>query len=211
MKVPGTTSNKRQELGARSREAILDAASRLMAARGYDGASISRIAEESGLPAASIYWHFGSKAGVLEAVMERGARRFFDRIEDLEVPEEGTARDILRAQLGQAAAAIRADPDFLRLFILLLLSHGVDATVREVRAEGRRRMHDQLELAFACHGTDAAAAVAEQLADVGVAMFDGAFLAVQNNPQLDYEPLLLEMADALALLGSTLADATERA
>lgn len=48
-------------------------ASRLMATRGYDGTSISALAKSSGLPASSIYWHFGSKEGVLKAVMERGA------------------------------------------------------------------------------------------------------------------------------------------
>lgn len=201
--MPGPTTNKRHALGARSRESILDAATRLMAVRGYDGASISQIAKESGLPPASIYWHFHSKAGVLEAVMERGARRFFDRVTDLDVPDRGAPRDILRAQLRQAASAIRADPDFLRLFILLLLSRGVDANIRAVRAEGRRRMREQLEVAFAGSGPGAAAVIAERLADVAVAMFDGAFLAVQNDPQLDYEPLLLEMADALALLGAS--------
>ena len=43
-----------------------------------------------------------------------------------------------------------------------------------------------------------AEAVADELADVGLAMFDGAFLAVQNDEGLDYEPMLMDMADALA-------------
>ena len=68
--------------------------------------------------------------------------------------------------------------DFLRLFILLLLSQGIDRSVHRVRAEGRRRMRDQIEDAFAGSAPDAAAAIADRLADVGVAMFDGAFLAV---------------------------------
>jgi len=54
--------NKRQELGARSRTAILDAALQLMSETGYDGTSVAKIAQKSGLPASSIYWHFGSKA-----------------------------------------------------------------------------------------------------------------------------------------------------
>ena len=52
-----------------------------MAARGYSGTSVSDIARESGLPASSIYWHFASKTGVLTAVMERGAARFFGDLE----------------------------------------------------------------------------------------------------------------------------------
>src|SRR5436190_1998682 len=56
---------RRQEQGEQSREVILEAAARLMAANGFDGASISSISKESGLPASSIYWHFTSKEGVL--------------------------------------------------------------------------------------------------------------------------------------------------
>jgi AcrR family transcriptional regulator len=192
---------KRQELGERSRQEILDAASRLMAAHGYDGASISRIAKESGLPASSIYWHFTSKAGVLEAVMERGAERFFTGIDDVAVPAKATPREVLRAQLRVAAASIGRDPDFLRLFILLLLAGGNDDTIVRVRRKGRGRLHDQIRDAYASHGEATATLVADRLVDFAVGVFDGAFLAVQNDPTLEYEPLLVLMADAIAALG----------
>ena len=67
------TPNRR---GARSREAVLDAAERLIAAHGYDAATVAALVKEAGLPASSIYHYFGSKEGVLVAVMERGAERF---------------------------------------------------------------------------------------------------------------------------------------
>jgi AcrR family transcriptional regulator len=196
---------KRQELGERSRQEILDAASRLMAAHGYDGASISRIAKESGLPASSIYWHFTSKAGVLEAVMERGAERFFAGIDDVVVPEGATPRDALRAQLRVAAGSIARDPDFLRLFILLLLAGGTHDTIARVRRKGRERLHDQIRKAYASHGEATATLVADRLVDFAVGVFDGAFLAVQNDPTLEYEPLLVLMADAIAALGDEIA------
>jgi AcrR family transcriptional regulator len=196
---------KRQELGERSRQEILDAASRLMAAHGYDGASISRIAKESGLPASSIYWHFTSKAGVLEAVMERGAERFFAVVEVIDMPDAATPRDVLRAQLRLAAEGIRRDSDFLRLFILLLLAGGTDETILRVRRKGRERLHDQIRNAYASHGDATAGLVADRLADFAVGVFDGAFLAVQNDPSLEYEPLLVLMADAIAALGDEIA------
>jgi AcrR family transcriptional regulator len=200
---------KRQELGERSREEILDAASRLMAARGYDGASISQIARESGLPASSIYWHFTSKAGVLEAVMERGAERFFAAVEVIDVPVDADARGVLRAQLRLAAAAIRRDADFLRLFILLLLAGGPDDTIVRVRRKGRERLHDQIRNAYASRGPAISMLVADRLVDFAVGAFDGAFLAVQNDPSLDYEPLLMLMADAIAALGDEIAGTAE--
>ncbi len=196
---------RRQEQGEQSRAEILDAAARIMAAKGFDGASISSISKESGLPASSIYWHFSSKEGVLAAVMERGAQRFFEELDAGDVPRNASPAEHLRAQFRAAAGAIRRDPGFLRLFILLLLSGRNDQTVRRVRQAGRERVHRSLLRAFDERGAIIAEAVADELADVGLAMFDGAFLAVQNDQGLDYEPLLMDMADALAALGETAA------
>jgi AcrR family transcriptional regulator len=191
---------RRQEQGEKSREVILDAASRLMAANGFDGASIASIAQESGLPASSIYWHFSSKEGVLAAVMERGAERFFDSLGPLDADEQTSPAETLRTLYRRASAAIRGDPGFLRLFILLLLSGHGDETVHRVRRAARERVRDALRSAYRGEGEDVATAVADGLADIGLAMFDGAFLAVQNDSGLDYEELLVSMADALTAL-----------
>jgi len=201
--VSGRTAGRtrRQEQGAASRQEILDAAARLMAANGFDGASISSISKESGLPASSIYWHFSSKEGVLAAVMERGAQRFFAAVETVEVPPGASAAEHLRMELRAAATAIDRDPGFLRLFMLLLLSGRRDETLVRVRAQGRARLHQRLCAAYRHAGEDVALEIADELADVALAMFDGCFLAVQNDDELDYEPLLMAMADALAALG----------
>ena len=71
---------RKQAQGDNSRGLILDTTERLMGTRGYAATSISDICKACGLPASSIYWHFGSKDGVLAAVMERGAARFFAAI-----------------------------------------------------------------------------------------------------------------------------------
>jgi AcrR family transcriptional regulator len=196
---------RRQEQGDQSREVILDAAARLMAANGFDGASISSIAKESGLPASSIYWHFSSKDGVLAAVMERGAVRFFDSLGAVDADDEATPRDTLRAVYRRASTAIRRDPGFLRLFMLLLLSGHDDETVHRVRRAARERVRDALRHAYRAEGPAVAEAVADELADLGLAMFDGAFLAVQNDGTLDYEQLLVSLADALTALADAVA------
>ena len=114
-----------------------------MAARGYSGTEHLGHARESGLPASSIYWHFTSETGVLTAVMERGAARFFGDLETVEAPAGDSPRDVIGAELARAGQWIDAHPEFLRLFILLLLSGEGDLdVVRRVREDGRRRMHD---------------------------------------------------------------------
>ena len=53
-----------------SREAILDAARGLFAARGYDGASIRAIAAQAGVDPGLVMHFFGTKEGVFVAAME---------------------------------------------------------------------------------------------------------------------------------------------
>jgi AcrR family transcriptional regulator len=52
------------------RERILSAALEVFAERGYDAASISAIGERAGFVKSVMYHHFGSKAGLYEAIME---------------------------------------------------------------------------------------------------------------------------------------------
>src|SRR5512132_4102655 len=68
------TPNRR---GLKSRELVLDAAERVMAEHGFEAATLARVVEESGVPMSSVYHYYGSKDGILLAVMERGAERFF--------------------------------------------------------------------------------------------------------------------------------------
>src|SRR5215471_873033 len=78
--------SRREELGVESRRKIVEAAGALMAGRGFAGTSIAAVSQRSGLPSGSIYWHFESKEALLGAVMEDGARRWFDalpRVDDL--------------------------------------------------------------------------------------------------------------------------------
>src|SRR6187397_356879 len=114
---------KKQQQGEQSRELILDATERLMATRGYAATSISDIRSACGLPPSSIYWHFGSKEGVLAAVMQRGADRFFAAI-----PQS----DDVEAQLAVLSNLQSQHPDFLRLFYMLSLERNNDPAVASV-------------------------------------------------------------------------------
>lgn len=57
------------------REAILDAAQTLFAQRGVDGAPIEAIAAQSGVSKVTVYAHFGDKAKIFEAIVERETDR----------------------------------------------------------------------------------------------------------------------------------------
>src|SRR5262249_3799807 len=87
--------SRREELGVESRRRIVQAAAVLMAERGFAGTSSGGVSRRWGLPSGSIYWHFESKEALLGAVMEEGARRWFDalpRVDDLPTdPAQRTA------------------------------------------------------------------------------------------------------------------------
>jgi hypothetical protein len=75
--------------------------------------------------------------------------------------------------------------------------------VQRVRAQGRDSVRRQIEIAFSTGQTAVQAArIAEQLADYAIALIEGAFLAKEANPSLPFEDLMLQLADALALLGA---------
>ena len=53
-----------------ARAALLDAAARVFAARGYAGTSVDAVAAEAGYSKGALYWHFASKADLFFALME---------------------------------------------------------------------------------------------------------------------------------------------
>lgn len=170
---------KRQRQGEDSRELILDATERLMSTQGYAATSISHIRRETGLPASSIYWHFGSKEGVLAAVMERGAERYFAQL-------PRSSPDI-ETQRAAAAKLMVANPDFFRLVYMLSLERSDDPAV----GDAIRRVRDTAIAGFADVirpllpddlAPDRAEHIVAELAAVATAMSDGIFFADHLEP-----------------------------
>lgn len=61
-----------EQMREESRQKILATAQRLFAERGYDGCSVSEIAQEAGMSQGNIYWYFQSKSELLAAVLAEG-------------------------------------------------------------------------------------------------------------------------------------------
>ncbi|WP_346042248.1 helix-turn-helix domain-containing protein [Actinomadura chokoriensis] len=200
--------------GRRSREEILDVASRVMAERGYAATSLSVLSRETGLPKSAVYHHFQSKAGLLSAVMARGAYEFFAAMRDAQAggPEGGTPRERLTWFLLRTGEVFAARPDFLRLHLILIMSAEaaeaeVDAIIEQVRHDGRVHMNEMIAASFAAEGAEIAQAVADELEYFGIAGFDGAFVATQADPARDLAPQMTLLAEAMAALGEARAAA----
>ena len=63
------------EIGVGTRDAIIGAARTRLLADGHAGLSTRKVAETAGVPVSQLHYHFGSKQGLLLAVLEEENRR----------------------------------------------------------------------------------------------------------------------------------------
>lgn len=61
-----------------NRENILSCALKLFSSRGYDSVSVQEIVESAGITKPTLYYYFGSKEGLLEALIETNFNRLYD-------------------------------------------------------------------------------------------------------------------------------------
>jgi len=190
------TPNRR---GVKSRELVLDAAERVMAEDGFEAATLARVVEEAGVPMSSVYHYYGSKDGILLAVMERGAERFFADLPDLD-RRVGRPAEHLSAVVSTAVQTLERHPNFLRLLVVFAVqppragNGEVSAVVGRVREMALKRLRKQIAIAF---DDDPRSLSTDQLARFALAAFDGAFVASQTDHAVTLKRLLEPLAAAL--------------
>jgi AcrR family transcriptional regulator len=192
----GVTPNRR---GLKSRELVLDAAERLMAEQGFEAATLARVVAESGVPMSSVYHYYGSKDGIVLAVMQRGAERFFADLPWWDRRSGRPAQHLARV-ISTGVETLERHPDFLRLLIVFALQPpaaaggGVAEVVSRIRDAALDRLRTQIAIAF---GDDPGDPATDQLARFALAAFDGAFVAAQADPTVTLERLLEPLPPAL--------------
>ena len=197
--------------GIKSREAVLDAAERVMAEHGYEAATATQIVKECGIPVSSVYHYFGNKQGILLAVMERGARRFFDSIPDIDpnqIDVSADPRRTLELLVAGLTAALKAHPDFLRLVVVMATqpapaeeAAAAQDVVGRVREEALVRLRRLLAATF---GVKTNSRVADRLARFALAVIDGSFVATQAD-DIRLDRLLEHLPAALVAIHVELA------
>ncbi len=80
------------EQDARTRSRIIRAGVKVFDQKGYDAASVREIVEIAGVTKPALYYHFGSKEGLLKAILTEGAREFEQTMMPA-VSRPGTARE----------------------------------------------------------------------------------------------------------------------
>src|ERR1700742_3453915 len=78
---PGASRCPSPSKGDRTRRRLLDAAAAEVARHGRAGASLTAIAAAAGLKLGSIYFHFGSRDQLIDAMLEEGVRESLARLD----------------------------------------------------------------------------------------------------------------------------------
>jgi TetR/AcrR family acrAB operon transcriptional repressor len=111
--------SKKAEQSARSRRLLIEAASRLFAEKGFGDTSVQAIAEAAGISRGSIGWHFGSKEGLLFAVVDAAFAEWESEVL-VRLLGEGRGPASLRQVVEAHLAFVRGSPEIVRLFFVLL-------------------------------------------------------------------------------------------
>lgn len=159
---------------------------------------MAAISEASGLPIASIYWHFTNKDQLFEAVIDRS----FDtwRATTDWTPEPGAdTTDALSVMLARNAAAFASNLDFLRLGLMLTLERRPEEPAARTRfLVVRRQTEADIAAGYAGYfGPALRADDAERLARFTLACGDGLFIALQADPAAEFVHMFEDMAVAL--------------
>jgi AcrR family transcriptional regulator len=100
--------------GRDTRERVLDAAERLFATRGIDAVSVRDITDAAPANLAAVNYHFGSKHGLIVAIVQRRADQLGQRrselLEELEGAGTVDLRSVIRAMVLPTAELVAADP-----------------------------------------------------------------------------------------------------
>jgi len=116
--APVETAGARAVRKARTREAILEAAGRAFAARGFEGASLRAIAADADVGQPLLVYHFGSKEGVWRAAVDRLFGRVFRAVDTALAEKSHEAGDErLRVLLRSFIGVIAKEPAWLQILL----------------------------------------------------------------------------------------------
>ena len=113
-----------------TKAALLEAAARVFARRGYDGASISEITSEAGLTSGAVYARYASKAELFNATLEAYAERDLDQLLGSGGP------DLVEALTAVGATIDRREPTEASLLISAIVAARNDPEVARLLIDG---------------------------------------------------------------------------
>lgn len=120
-----TQRTRTNDRGESSRLALLEATLRLAGERGYVGTTMAQITRATGLPASSVYWHFGNKDQLIADAVGHGFEVWRADATPWETMDASVPRvERLRAELSTIVLSSNDRLDYWRMGLLLGLETG---------------------------------------------------------------------------------------
>ena len=138
-----------------SRDRILDSALELFSKRGYAATGVYDIARAAGIEKTALYWHFGSKEGLLAAVLDRMDAEFVERIAKRVAERGGDSDERLDLFVSGLKRLVTERGHLVRLMLSVSIER---AQVSSETRAAVQRIFDRTRLAVA-HGFEQALGV----------------------------------------------------
>ncbi|MFW0789253.1 TetR/AcrR family transcriptional regulator [Gordonia sp. CPCC 205333] len=193
-----------QTTGSR-RRAVIDATLGIIASDGVEAATTRRIAAAAGVGQSGLFYSFGSRDGLLAAVVEAGIEAEISSFEALVSELEASAPgpmsigDVVRTGLRTYLAALAADPGTERALVSLALyaqrTDGIDHLARRLYDGYYELAARLLSIAADIVGVRWTLRC-EELAPLVIVVTDGLTLAYLANPDRDFD-VVIEGAAAM--------------
>jgi TetR/AcrR family transcriptional regulator len=107
--------------GNASKEMIARVSLALFARKGFESVGVNEIAEKTGLAKPSLYYHFGSKDGLLEAIIKDYGQKLFSLTEKAAEYQHDLVLNLTKL-FGETVSFAMDNEDFFRLLLRLFSS-----------------------------------------------------------------------------------------
>jgi AcrR family transcriptional regulator len=163
-----------------TRDRIVEAALRLFSERGTASVSVRDLAEAGGVTVPGLYYHFASKAELIQAVYQaRGMGRSIDELAADELPRPGPIEARIAEHARQSFDRLVEDEEFLRLMHREAVLGDADAL--EVGGVMRDRYRGRWQMVLADSADIAPDADLAAAADVIATFLWGLFVEYLNH------------------------------
>ena len=181
--------------GEQSRLRIIKSARMILAESDLSSLKLDLVAEKSGVAKSSILWHFGSKNGLLLAVVED----IFDGMQQLISKVNLTSLDRkerLKNAMLLLAEEMQKTPEANALLISFIVNQTLDKTINTHIKE----MYDSYRLFIKSVLTSAGVEVSDLYPSVILAFIDGAFMQWYLQPdKIELKELFVQFLDIIIL------------
>jgi len=182
------------------RERLIAAATRILAERGLEEATVKEIARAANVNQGLVHYYFGSKEALLVEVVQEAARRSSREMAALRLSTSGVS--LPEAALLRVKARTERDPDAYRLryelFALALRHPALREEVASLLAKGREGIGHGIQAALGEEFLER-----EGLAAVLLACYDGLALQKLIDPDFDLDGGYRALAQFISCLAGT--------